>query len=140
MKNDFIWNNEYSVNVAEIDDQHKEFLNIIKGLLDLESKEFFTDEEAVMRVAQLCDYASYHLSTEDELFITTGYEDAPDHLKAHNIFRQKAKDFVNQIRDNGKDKRVVLKEVSDFTGNWMIHHILNMDKKYSEFFNEKGIK
>jgi hemerythrin len=56
------------------------------------------------------------------------------------MFRQKSKDFVSQIRDNNKNKKEVIKEVSEFAGNWMVHHILNMDKKYSEFFNEKGIK
>jgi hemerythrin len=140
MSKEFVWKDEYSVNVAEIDEQHKEFLNIIKSLLDLESRESFTDQEATEKVAQLCDYASYHLSTEDELFKKTGYEDTLNHVRAHDMFRQKAKDFITKIRDKNKDKREVLKEVSEFTGNWMLHHILNMDKKYSEFFNSKGIK
>jgi hemerythrin len=63
MDNKFIWTNEYSVNVAEIDEQHEEFLNIIKSLLELENQEFFTDTEAAVKVAQLTDYATYHLST-----------------------------------------------------------------------------
>jgi hemerythrin len=140
MDTKFVWKNEYSVNVAEIDEQHKEFLNIIKSLLDLESRESFTDEEALMKVAQLCDYASYHFSTEDELFAKTGFKDATEHIGIHDAFRKKAKDFVNEIRDKRKDKRETLKKVSEFNGDWMMHHILNMDKKYSEFFNEKGIE
>jgi len=140
MDNKFIWTSEYSVNVAEIDEQHKEFLNIIKSLLELENQEFFTDTEAAVKVAQLTDYATYHLSTEEDLFKISGYKDAPEHIDAHNLFRQKSKHFVSQIRDNNKNKKEVIKEVSEFAGNWMVHHILNMDKKYSEFFNEKGIK
>jgi hemerythrin len=140
MDDKLTWTNDYSVNVVEIDEQHKEFLNIIKSLLDLESQESFTDEEAIEKVAQLCDYASYHLSTEEELFIKTGYDDGGNHLHAHNMFRAKAKDFLRLIRDNNENKKEALKEVSDFAGNWMIHHILNMDKEYSEFFNKKGIK
>lgn len=140
MDNKFVWTNEYSVRVVEIDEQHKEFINIINSLLDLASKESFTDEEALIKVGQLGSYAVYHLSTEEELFITTGYKDAPEHIMIHNKFREKAKDFENQIRDKNKDKKAILKDVAEFTGNWLMKHIIITDKKYSEFFNEKGVK
>lgn len=138
--NRFVWTNEYSVNVAEIDEQHKEFIKIINDLFDLRDSTSFTEEEALMKVGQLGDYASYHLSTEEELFLTTNYEDAQEHTNVHNKFREKAKDFISQIRDINKDKKMVLEEIADFAGNWLMHHILIMDKKYSKFFNKKGIK
>lgn len=139
MSKKFIWTKEYSVNVSEIDNQHKEFINIINDLFDLGEKESFTDEEALLKVSKLGDYAFYHLATEEDLFITTGYKDASGHIVAHNKFREKAKDFVNQIRDKNKDKKEVLEEIAKFTGDWLMNHILIVDKKYSEFFNEKGI-
>lgn len=140
MKEKLTWTNKYSVNVAEIDEQHKEFFNILNSLFDLKNQESFTDEEAVMKVAQLADYASYHLETEEDLFLTTGYAETEEHINAHNLFREKAKDFINQIRDKNEDKKEVLREVVDFSGDWLMHHILITDKKYSKFFNEKGIK
>lgn len=139
MSKKFVWTKEYSVNVTEIDEQHKEFINIINDLFDLGDKESFTDEEALLKVSKLGDYAFYHLATEEDLFITTGYKDASGHIVAHNKFREKAKDFVNQIRDKNKDKKEVLEEIAKFTGDWLMSHILIVDKKYSEFFNEKGI-
>ena len=140
MNQKFIWTDKYSVDVTEIDEQHKEFISIINSLFDLMESTSFTDEEALIKVGQLGSYANYHLSTEEEFFITTGYKDAPVHIKVHDKFREKAKDLINQIRDKNIDKKVVLKEVAEFAGNWLMQHILIMDKKYSSFFNEKGIK
>ncbi len=140
MSNKFVWTNEYSVNVAEIDEQHKEFINIINSLLELEERESFTDEEALMKVSKLGDYAFYHLATEEDLFVKTGYKDAPEHVSVHDMFREKAKDFGDWIRDKNVDKKEVLKEIAEFTGDWLMKHILIMDKKYTEFFNEKGVK
>ena len=140
MNNRFVWTKEYSVNVAKIDEQHKEFINIVNSLLDLGENESFTDEKALVKAGQLGSYAHYHLSTEEELFIETGYKDAQEHTAVHNKFREQAKGFINQIRDKNKDKKVVIKEVAEFAGNWLMQHILIMDKRYSEFFNEKGVK
>lgn len=140
MNKRFVWTNEYSVNVAEIDEQHKEFFNIANSLLNLADSTSFTDDEALIKVGQLGNYAFYHLSTEEDFFIQTGYKDAPEHTDAHNKFREKSKDFENKIRNKGVDKKAILKEVAEFAGDWLMRHILVMDKKYSEFFNEKGIK
>jgi len=140
MNKKFVWTPEYSVNVAEIDEQHKEFIKIVNDLLDLGDKESFTDEEALAKVSKLGDYAFYHLSTEEDLFATTNYPDAPEHVAVHDKFRQQVKDFENEIRDKNNDKKISLGRIAVFAGNWLLNHILIMDKKYSEFFNEKGIK
>jgi len=141
MENDrFVWTTKYSVNVAEIDEQHKEFIKIVNSLLDLGESEFFTDEEALVKVGQLGSYALYHLSTEEDLFIKTKYKDAIPHIEAHNKFREQAMNFENQIREEDKDKKTVLKDAAHFAGSWLLNHILVVDKKYSEFFNENGIK
>ena len=48
MSNKFVWTEKYSVNVAEIDEQHKEFINICNDLLTLAESETFTKEEALI--------------------------------------------------------------------------------------------
>jgi hemerythrin len=140
MNKRFVWTQEYSVNVAEIDEQHKEFIRICNSLLDLVESDSFTEEEALVRVGELGSYAFYHLSAEEEDFLITKYPDAQEHIIIHNIFREKAKDFDNQIRDKNKDKKIVLKEIAEFTGEWLMKHILIMDKKYTKCFNEYGLK
>lgn len=139
MSKAFIWTQEYSVNVAKIDEQHKEFLEICNNLLDLLDSEAFTNEGALTSIGRLGDYASYHLGTEEEFFIETKYPDASPHIEAHNQFRAKTKYFTKQVRDKNIDPREIVKEVANFAGDWLLDHILNMDKKYSKWFNDHGI-
>ena len=127
------------MNVAEIDEQHKEFLKICNELLDFVGNESFTDEAALILVSRLGDYASYHLGTEEELFIETKYPDATPHIEIHKQFREKTKDFINQARDKNIDTKKTVKEVANFASSWLLDHILIMDKKYSKWFNDHGI-
>ncbi|MFH2018876.1 MAG: bacteriohemerythrin [bacterium] len=139
MSKKFVWTKKYSVNVAEIDEQHKEFIRICNGLINLADSASFTEEKALIKVLRLGDYASYHLGTEEELFIKTKYPDASPHVKVHNQFRKTIKDFINQVRDKSIDTKQTIKEAADFSGNWLLNHILIIDKKYSKWFNDHGI-
>lgn len=138
--NKFVWTKEYSVDVEEIDEQHKTFINIVNDLLDLSSQESSPDGEALAKALKMGDYAYYHLSTEEDLFIQTHYGGAPEHIELHNKFRERAREYINRIRDKNEDKRKVLREMADFCGSWLLNHILVTDKNYSECFHEYGIK
>jgi hemerythrin-like metal-binding protein len=140
MNKRFVWTQQYSVNVEEIDDQHKEFINICNSLFDLAESDSFTDEEALTKVGQLGSYAIYHLSTEEDLFIKTNYPDAVKHKAFHDEFRQKSIEFEKRIRDRAEDKKKVTVEIAEFVGSWLLNHILVVDKQYSKYFNEHGVK
>jgi hemerythrin len=139
MSNKFVWTEKYSVNVAEIDEQHKEFINICNDLLTLAESETFTKEEALIKAMKLGDYASYHLGTEEDIFVKTKYPETSSHTEAHNKFREKAKGLINQVRDENIDTKKTIKEAANFSGEWLLTHILSLDKKYSKWFNEHGI-
>ena len=136
----YIWTNEYSVGVVGIDEQHKEFLSIVNNILDLEESESLSDKEIFSIVDKLSNYGSYHLSTEEFLFEKTHFEYAHEHIVAHDEFRKRVKIFAEKIKIGGIDKKLILKELADFSGNWLMQHILIMDKKYSKLFIEKGVK
>jgi hemerythrin-like metal-binding protein len=139
MHEKIIWTEEYSVNVAEIDEQHKDLFKICDDLLNFADKSP-TRQDALVEIMKLGDYASYHLGTEEELFKQTQYPDAGSHLVVHNQFREKAKDLINSVRDEKNDSKKIISETAMFVIKWLMSHILIMDKKYSEFFNEHGIK
>lgn len=140
MEKKFIWTSEYSVHVAELDEQHQEFINICNGLLELTENGSFTNEEALIKVMKLGDYASYHLATEEEFFIKTNYPDSASHIVAHDLFREKAKEFINEIRDKNYDIKISIKNMAEFTANWLLEHIKHVDQKYSNYFNQHEIK
>ena len=140
MSNKFVWTNEYSVSIPGIDEQHKEFLSIVNSLFDLADDKAFTDREAVVIIGKLINYSLYHLSTEEYIFAQTGFTGASEHIATHDIFREKVISFEIEISDKNKDKKLVVREMAEFAGNWLMQHILIMDKKYSKIFIEKGIQ
>lgn len=141
MKNNkFIWTPEYSVNIKEIDEQHKEFITITNSLIDLSENESTLEYDLLIKAEQLNNYALYHLSKEEELFEKYNYPRKEEHLKIHNAFREKALYFEEKIKASKKEKRKILtKEMAIFAGGWLLSHILIMDKEYTEFLNEKGL-
>jgi len=140
MSKKFIWSEEYSVNIQEIDEQHKEFFVIVNDLLEASEDASVTKEMMLMKIGLLGNYAAYHLGTEEDLFSNFKYQDAPEHIKAHDMFREKVKELISKAETENVDQKELIGEAADFAGDWLLNHILIMDKKYSKFFNEHGLK
>jgi hemerythrin len=140
MYRQFIWTEEHSVGVAEFDEQHKHFFDICNDLFDLAIGATFSKEAMLVKVAQLGSYANYHLFTEEELFEKIKYPGSAEHTKEHDMFRAKVRDFIDRSRDDTTDLQKLSREVAEFAAGWLFDHILFMDKKYTKFFNEHGIK
>ena len=141
MYDELIWTEEYSVGIEIIDNQHKEFFNLCNNLLELsEGKVEFTQGESVLAINRLGDYAKYHLGTEEEYFEKYNVPHMEDHIKSHDHFRVKSAELISKVSNRNYDLKDTLKESGLFAGNWLFEHILSMDKKYSMFFNEHGLK
>jgi hemerythrin len=131
----FTWSNEYSVNIKEIDEQHKVLIDLINELHDKmkvgKAKEVLGDI-----LEKLIDYTVYHFNHEEKLFTSNGYPDSSIHKTVHIGLVQQVKD----IKKNFEGGNVVLSmDVMNFLKGWLGNHILGTDKKYSSFLNSKGI-
>ncbi|TRZ63996.1 MAG: hypothetical protein D4Q79_02490 [Spirochaetia bacterium] len=135
----FIWKEEYSVGIKEIDEQHKHFFEIANGTLDLTTKENLTKEETIKGLQELGDYAFYHLSTEEGYFDKFKYQDAPLHINAHNKYREAVNEYFARIDDENTDIKKLAEEMASYSGNWLLAHIVVVDKRYTKFFNEHGL-
>ncbi len=137
----FFWKDSYSVNISDIDNQHKE-LFIIASKLSNYIKEYdvITDQyDDVKQIFnELTNYTIYHFQFEEDLMVNNGYEDIAIHKAQHDIFINKIKslEFNEDIYIN--QKRSMLEALS-FLLDWVSNHILITDMKYKVFLNEKGI-
>jgi len=134
----FIWSDDYSVGVQLIDEQHQHFFEIINNTIELMSKNY-NKEDVFAILGQLGDYAHYHFSTEEEYFAEFKCENVDLHIKIHNQFREKMKNNFNLIREKEADIKGLAEEISVYCGNWLINHILIMDKEYSSCFKKHGL-
>jgi hemerythrin len=135
----FIWKDEYSVGIPSIDEQHKYFFEITNRMIDLAEGLEPTHEKLLVVMGELGDYAMYHLSTEEGYFDKFAYEGAPEHVKVHNLYRQKIADYLKMAEDPKSDLAKLIDEVASYSIDWLSNHILFMDKKYTVFFKEHGI-
>jgi hemerythrin-like metal-binding protein len=136
----FVWTPEYSVDVKEIDEQHKEFFNIINVLLEASESDSISKEMLLMKIGLLGNYAAYHLGTEESLFDQFKYDGAVKHIEAHNMFRVKIKELITKAETESVNQKEIIQEAANFAGDWLLNHILIVDKQYSKFFNEHGLK
>lgn len=135
----FKWTEKYSVGLAELDEQHKHFIEICNRLIDMAESKELDREKALIQINELGDYAMYHLGEEERLFAEHEYPDAQEHITAHDEFRVKIDELVNKVRDEEKDVRLAVFDAVNYAVEWLLSHILQTDKKYTKFFNELGI-
>lgn len=129
------WNDSFSVNIVEIDNQHKNLINMINELYNAMSK---GRSKEIMEeiISKMINYADYHFTTEEDLMLKYGYGEYISHKNEHNSFIEKVKKFNEDYKSGALFLSV---EVLTFLSTWLKNHILGTDKKYSKFLNDKGV-
>ena len=130
------WDDSYSVSVVEIDNQHKKLVAIINELHDSMMK---GSVKGVLdsTLKELIGYAGTHFKTEEKYFDEYGYAEAAAHKKEHSDFTRKVAGFKKEFEGGRMGLSI---EVMSFLSDWLKNHIKTVDKKYSRFFNEKGLR
>jgi hemerythrin len=129
------WKDSYSVNIKELDNQHKKLIDLINVLHD--SMKEGKGKEAICNVLdQLVHYTATHFAAEEKLFLKHGYPGSQDHYLKHQ-------DLIEQVSSLQKrfesGESVLTIEVMAFLKDWLTDHILASDKKYTSFLNSKGV-
>ena len=130
------WNDNLSVNVEEIDSQHKKLVALINELNDAMS--VGQGKEILGKILNdLLTYTKTHFRTEEKYFARFAYPDTFNHRREHVIFTKKVAGFKEGF-ENGSAPLTV--EVLSFLSDWIKKHIMVTDKKYIQFFSENGLK
>lgn len=131
----FLWNDEFSVKVGTFDGHHKRLIDLINQLHGAMGSG--KGRETIgTTVNSLIEYTKYHFGEEERLMTKYDYDWLPVHKTEHRNFVDK----VSEIKDKlDKGDMSVTMETMRFLKEWLSKHILEMDKKYSVFFNEKGV-
>jgi len=129
------WSKDFSVNVREIDVQHKLLVEKInqlhQSLLDNKGR-----EAQKIIIQEMTDYANVHFETEEKYMRSLNYPAYQLHKAEHEKFAEKAYELQMRINRTGY---VLTLEILSFLKNWLQEHILGTDKQYSAFFNENGV-
>jgi hemerythrin len=130
------WTKELSVNVHILDKQHKYLIDIINKLIDsLGQKQ--TKEVISSVIGDLVLYKKTHFSTEEKYFAEFNYEGAVEHIAAHKYFNEHLIEMQKQYGDDIMGFGFAL---VDFLEDWLVEHLMTMDRQYIKCFNEHGLK
>lgn len=129
------WNDSYSVKIREIDNQHRELVNILNELYEAMNAQKGSDILGRV-ILKLITYTKQHFATEEGYMQRFGYPDYAAHKREHEAFTQKVLSFKQDF-DAGKVAMSV--QITAFLRDWLVKHISGVDKKYSDFFNSKGL-
>jgi hemerythrin len=126
----FEWKETYSVNVAEIDAQHKELFRIARELNAAMSS---GHGAAVLTgiLERLIAYAKKHFAHEERLMQLYKYPDYLAHKGQHDRLTGQVLDFQRDFRSG---KLLVTLDIMRFLHTWLEHHILQSDKHYAPCF------
>ncbi len=132
----FNWQDEYSVDISKIDDQHRELVAMIDefytAMVKRRSRE--TLGEILDRLSRYC---AVHFSTEEELMQTHGYPYLSEHQEIHQKVSAKVLALQKEFKSGKADLTI---ETSMFLKDWLDKHILGTDHKYASFLRARGVK
>jgi len=129
----FIWKENFSVHIEEIDEQHKKFFDYVNGLHDA----IQTGEGAKVLnglLMDLFDYVRFHFRAEEEMLRILCYPGLKDQQKQHAYFESE----INAMQAKYMNQSLVAASMLELLRDWFINHILDEDKKFGLYLD--GIK
>ena len=125
------WNDTFKIGLPHIDAQHQQLFDLIdelhQAMLAGKSKEVLGKV-----LGKLVDYTVKHFGTEEALMRSAHCPTLRDHMREHEQFAAKVKEFERQYREG---KALITVGLMDFLQNWLVNHINAVDKRLASELN-----
>jgi methyl-accepting chemotaxis protein len=130
------WSASLSVNIQQIDDQHKKLIGMINELH--KAMKLKKSNSAMGSILdRLADYTVTHFATEEKLFAQYGYPEEKAHVELHRKLVAQVVDIQKKFKAGNA---MISMELMSFLKDWLVNHIQGTDKKYSSFLRQHGVK
>lgn len=129
------WNDMFSVGVVEIDNQHKQLIEITNRLNEAMIAD--RDRQALSGILNdLLAYTRTHFEYEERLMDQHRYADREQHLLEHRKLVQIVVDFQSRFDQGEVD---LTGELMALLRDWLSRHILNSDRALGKALNQRGV-
>ena len=125
------WNDEYSIGIVEIDEQHKKLFELSEILN--EATEINEIKDILLFLEE---YMQFHFNTEESMMRKYNYELIEEHKKLHDDLKEKVTGYI-ELYFLGNYS--FIEELEEVVQEWIYEHILEEDRKYKQFFKNKHI-
>ena len=128
----YYFKDEYLTGVELVDEEHKELFRIIGRVYEIIADDFKADrnDEVIRLLEELRIYTKSHFMDEEEYLRSIQYEGLGAQKAAHDIFSAGLDEIdLNKI---GIHQQGMVEELITFLAEWLVDHILHMDKKFGQ--------
>lgn len=129
---DIVWGQVLSIEVDEIDEDHRKLVNIFNilnhAVMDGESPDYLA---AVLE--ELVNCTVWHFSHEERLMLKYGYEEIDEHRAAHRELIKGAKALQQKILQ--ADNKVEDENI-EYLESWLTEHILTEDMRLGSYLSQ----
>ena len=84
----------------------------------------------------LVDYTRYHFAAEEKLMVLYSYPGIDGHSKKHGELISQVIEYKDQVLGGNMPDT---DGFQSFMEHWLVRHILDEDRKYGAFLNNKGV-
>ena len=129
------WSPAVSVNVRQIDDQHKKLVNIVNYLYsEMQVGNGIASLEMVLPT--LINLTAEHFAYEEKMMLAKGYPAFASHKAEHESLLEQIHTLQIKLRC---EPHVAPTMTMNFLRDWLVNHILGEDKTCGLFLNSKGV-
>lgn len=127
------WRESYETGVEVMDNEHRELIEIINLLYQMQrDKKSYDELQDIYQ--RLLDYTQNHFQHEEKLMAESEYSGLEKQRQDHEEFVAKLKDMKEDLLSA---KETAAPVVYKFLREWWLEHIVGMDKEYGPHLQGK---
>lgn len=133
----FKWTGAFNIGITEMDEEHR-------NLLARMSKFEVLNKSLAQKHTLLSEFKSFilftteHFQHEENLMQEYEYPSLLEHISIHRDLISKLNKYMNELERSVYSE--IPSSVFDFFNNWLVSHILIIDRRYAEFIHAKKTK
>ena len=129
---DLVWEKVLSVDVDEIDEDHRKLVNLFNLLNHAVSEREPPDYLAAV-LEELVNCTVWHFSHEERLMLKYAYKDIEEHRTAHRELIESAKALQQKILQ--ADNAIVDEDI-EYLERWLTEHIFTDDMRLGGYLSQ----
>lgn len=135
----FAFTDEFRTQIPLVDKEHETLFNLVRQTYELVHDEFCVDkfDSIVAIIEELRDYTIKHFADEERYMKSINYDGLAEQVAAHTAFVEKLNNI--DLDEIDRDQEDALDKLIKFLLNWLVQHILKVDKKMP-YIEEAALK
>ncbi len=129
------WDSKLELGIKQIDQHHHRLVELLDNTYDaIMLNKSQTELDVIIK--ELSEYAMYHFATEKYLMTEYGFPSINSHLLEHEKFSNHIRDFQERC---SRAEFLVAIDVLSFLWNWLVNHIMKVDRAYADYLIARGV-